>query len=496
MNGHRLGDAASQWWNRRMVLGGVGASIGSVWLGGCGISSKPETDNAHQQSTGQPDSVLVNVRNTTVGKISAGFTGLSYEKDSLALRRFSSEHLDFAGLFRRLGSGVLRIGGDSVDQTRWVANGAGRTIGEVAPPDVDGLADFLKSTGWRCLYGVNLATSTPAFAADEVSYVVRALGSSLYGIEIGNECEVYGFSNYPMRNGWDLKRFEALWGQFRAAILQSNPGVMVTGPGAGSNVRRWTVPFAQDLGNHQIGLITQHYYRGDGRKATATVDNLLSPDSDLKAELSVLNSCAERLGVPFRITETNSFAYGGAPGTSNTYASALWVIDHLFTIALGGGAGANLHGGGDDSDEYYAPIVDHNGVVVDVRPEYYGILLFTLAGNGGLLDTRVSAHQLNVTAYSVRVSKDELRVVIVNKDRTRNIQVSIDCGRSVHSASLLAMRATGLDSTTGVTIQRAAVQRDGTFSPEGTVPLPVADSRITCHVDALNCALISVSIAS
>src|SRR5262249_52307481 len=148
--------------------------------------------------------------------------------------------------------------------------------------------------------------------------------------------------------------------------------------------------------------------------------------SELKVELSQLNACAKRVGVPFRITETNSFYDGGTQGVSDTYTSALWVIDHLFTIALGGGAGANLHGGGDESDEFYAPIRDHDGAVLEVRPEFYGMLVFALAGNGDLLDARVSAHDLNITAYAIEAAKGDLRIVVVNKDRTQSVPVLID----------------------------------------------------------------------
>ena len=53
----------------------------------------------------------------------------------------------------------------------------------------------------------------------------------------------------------------------------------------------------------------------------------------------------------------------------------------------------------------YTPIADSGGAVVEARPEYYGILLFTLAGQGTLYTTSLSGiGSLNITAYAVKTS--------------------------------------------------------------------------------------------
>ena len=54
-----------------------------------------------------------------------------------------------------------------------------------------------------------------------------------------------------------------------------------------------------------------------------------------------------------------------------------------------------------------------------MRPEFYGILLFTLAGQGTLYTTQVSAGALNVTGYAVRTSSGGLNIIVVNKDLTK-----------------------------------------------------------------------------
>jgi hypothetical protein len=310
---------------RRGALGVAGLVMIDALIGGCGGGSAASSAAASSSPSNPqplPSGVLtaatVSVSASEIGTIGAGFAGLSYEKDSMAVPRFTPDNTDLIGMFTRLGPSLLRIGGNSVDKTQWTPNGAGQTSGEVAPADVDALAGFLQASGWTVLYGVNLATSTPAAAAAEVAYAVQSLGANLYGIEIGNEPDLYG-GNYF--SPWTLQDFEQRWEQFRAAIVQAAPTVKLTGPASAGNVATWTVPFGQYVGSGQIILLTQHYYRGNGQSASSTVADLVSPDPNLISELGTLKAGAAAIGVPFRITETNSFYNGGADGVSDSYAS-------------------------------------------------------------------------------------------------------------------------------------------------------------------------------
>ena len=86
--------------------------------------------------------------------------GLSYEKSAMTYPYFHASNRHLIGLFRRLGDGVLRIGGGSVDQIMWTPKATGTHL-QVTPVEIKALAGFLEATGWLCLYGVNFATSTP-----------------------------------------------------------------------------------------------------------------------------------------------------------------------------------------------------------------------------------------------------------------------------------------------------------------------------------------------
>ncbi len=450
---------------------------------------------------------------TSAGSVGPAFAGLSYEKASLYENPylFTASNSNLISLFKLLGPGVLRVGGNSVDRNVWTPGGAGHTAGQIAPSDVSALAAFVKATGWQCLYGVNLggagsspftsgsiiAATTPALAAEEVAYVASQFGSSLLGIEIGNECDLYG-SSYFSGVTWDLPTFEALWSLFRAAIVAQTPGVNVTGPADAINVSTWTVPFGQWATKSNITLLTQHYYRANGQSSSSTAANLVTPDPNLISNLSILNTGAMGIGVPYRMSECNSYNDSGSDGVSDAYCSSLWVVDFLFDCALNGCTGANFHGGG--SGPGYTPIADSGGAVVEARPEYYGVLFFTLAGQGTFYTSSLSGiGSLNITAYAVKTSSG-LNIVIVNKDSAQNLQLSIQLPQSAGSATLLEMTqlssgATGpsLSATSGVTIQGAGVGANGSFTPAAPYTLSASGMQLTCYVPYLSAVLIQTS---
>jgi uncharacterized protein (TIGR03437 family) len=427
----------------------------------------------------------VTVTSTVVGVIGPGFAGLSYEKGQMANPFFSPQNADAIGLFKLIGPSLLRIGGNSVDKTTWTPNGKGRTSGQVAPSDIDALAGFLKATGWQVLYGVNLAQSTPALAAAEVAYAVQSLGSYLYGIEVGNEVDLYHSNGY-FPSTWGFSDYLALWQSFVAAIRQLSPNVPLTGPVAASNVSGYVVPFAKAEGGNVI-LLSDHYYRGNGQSASSTVNLLVSPDTNIVTQAKAMLAVSQSIDVPYRFAETNSFYNGGAPNVSDSYASALWVIDHLFACASNGAQGINLHGGGNSTG--YTPIADSAGVVVAARPELYGVTLFTLAGQGLLLQTTINAGGVNATAYAIQAVNGALSIIINNKDAAQTLNVTLQLPQPAQSVTLMQMTGPALDSTTGITIQASPIQPDGTFSPGPAVRLPTS----AFSVSPLSAALVQVS---
>jgi hypothetical protein len=489
---------------RRQVMQGTVAFAALSLLPGCSSSNSASVTPTNPQPVpaGPLTQASLMVTAAAARSIGPNFAGLSYEKSKLYEPLFTASNSDLIGMFKRLGPSVLRVGGNSVDRNVWTPNGPGQTAGQIAPNDVDSLAAFVKAAGWQCLYGINLGgaatgATTPALAAAEVAYAAQQLGSSLLGIEIGNEPDLYGDAGNYFAGNWSLSLFLTLWGQFREAMLASTPSVPITGPADAINESTWTVPFGETVTKSEITLLTQHYYRANGELPTSTAAYLITPDPTLIANLAILEAGAQTIGVPYRMSECNSFYNGGSSGVSDSYASSLWVIDYLFNCAQGGAVGVNFHGGGDGPG--YTPIADNNGSVVGARPEFYGILLFTLAGQGTLYTTQISAGSLNVTAYAVNTSGG-LNLIVVNKDLTQNLQLTAQLPQSASSATLQAMTqltsgatAPNLSATSGVTIQGASVNPDGTFAPSAAYTLNPSGSQLSCYVPALSAVLIQVA---
>ncbi len=255
---------------RREALQGALAFAATSMAAGCAPSSTstslyapfPTSATPQPSPSGPITNATLTVTATSAGILPSAFAGLSYGKTSLFEHPylFSGSNSNLIQLFKLLGPSVLRIGGNTEDQSVWTANGAGQTVGQIAPADVDALAAFLAATGWQCIYGINLggtgpvpylngstpAVTTAALAADEAAYVYSKLGSSLVGFEIGNEPDQYDTKYYSGAT-WNLSAYESLWSQFRAAIVARTPAAasLLTGPASASHPSTWTVPFGQ-----------------------------------------------------------------------------------------------------------------------------------------------------------------------------------------------------------------------------------------------------------
>jgi hypothetical protein len=484
-------DNSSLMLSRRRLLHGAASLAAFSLLPGCGYTSNVPSGNGPQPPPAPFVQGSLTLMATSVGVIPPRFMGLSYEKLAMTYGYFHPSNHNLIALLRRLGAGVLRLGGGSVDELLWTRNGTG-SHAQITSADIKALAGFLESTGWQCLYGVNLATSTPALAAEEVAVAVSALGANLLGIELGNEPDEYGVPGKFFAGNWTFPDFLDLWNSFRSAILQVAPNVPLTGPatGGGNHITNWTLPFGQTVTASELVLLTQHYYRASAANATSTASFLISPDSQLTGDLAILNAGARQLGIPYRMSECNSLSHGGAPGVSDSYASSLWVIDFLFDTALGGASGVNMHGGG---NSYYTPISDDSGAVIEARPEYYGLLLFTLAGPGSLLQTKLSAGDVDATAYAVRTANGGLNLIVVNKDTLQTLTLTIETNQSIQMATQLTMTGPNLAAISGVTIQGATVNSDGSFAPAIAGTLTSAGTQTTCDIPALCAVLISIT---
>src|SRR5579864_8563587 len=168
------------------------------------------------------------------------FVGLSYEVQQLADPNFfAASNIGLVEQFKALSPrGVLRLGGNTSEFAWWkVAPGSHepehpqtRVVeGEpkpqyyaVTPEAVRNLADFLKATGWTCLYGIGMGTNTPERAAEEAAFVEQTLGASLQYFQIGNEVDLFGRHLRDAKT-WSAKTYLDEWLGLAHAIMARVP---------------------------------------------------------------------------------------------------------------------------------------------------------------------------------------------------------------------------------------------------------------------------------
>jgi hypothetical protein len=238
----------------------------------------------------------------------------------------------------------------------------------------------------------------------------------------------------------------------------------------------WLVSFAQR--EPDAKLLTHHFYAGVATSPDATIDNLLQSNAAFEALLASIGPASQTSGIPYRIDEINSMVLGGKPGVSDTFASALWGLDVMFTLATAGGTGLNLENGLNQFDAIssYSPIVqDTQGNWVP-RPLYYGMLAFALAGQGDLVTSMLGPSSINIKAYATSHSDGTLWVVLINKDLSQTAKVSLGVSGMFGGGNVLRLTAPAVDSTDGVSLGGAAVASNGTWAATATESINVGSA--------------------
>lgn len=411
----------------------------------------------------------------TAARVGSRYSGLSYEKHKLAAPMFTGTNAALIQLFRLLGPAVLRIGANAVDRSSW--EGAVDGLTPILPSQIDALAAFVQATQWQVIYGVNMARNTPADAASEAAYVAARLGPSLLAWEIGNEPDLYRRNDYRP-SSWNYDDYLEEWRALRDAMSQASPGVSFSGPATSFDLARFTLPFVRDEGA-TLAMLTHHYYRADRNDPDSTLALLLQPHLGLLTELSRLvpAAAAEDIAQGVRLAEANSFYNGGVPNVSNAYGTALWVMDFMFICALAGCTGVNIHGGG--SGPGYTPIADRDGLVVEARPELYGMLMFAQAAQGLPMEGTVDADAvINVSAWGVGRDDGGLNAILINKDGSRSVSMDLATGTTATRFDPLWLNGTALPATTGHTLGGVTVGADGSWAPQPQEPMIASDGRL------------------
>jgi hypothetical protein len=430
--------------------------------------SGSQKQNLHQGGLGAAVQVNVYPANPSI-PVSPNFVGFSLESSSTCEFMNVEKHNPVLDqLFRNLGPAVLRYGGTSVDNVYWSRNGTSSCSwnhSTINKSLVNDIFAFAKKVGWKVILDVNLQNGDPASAADEVAYVAGVGGSTLLGIEIGNEPEFYG---------WSYSAYQAKWEAFAARIKAKTPTVPLVGPSITFCCKDFFTPFIHAEGR-KIAVAVGHwypeFYHGTDDYAP-TIGNLLSYSlmSRTVAVMTRVLATAKAQGLPFYLDETNAVAGDPPVAVGHSLAMALWGADYLFTAAEMGAAGIAFSG--DDPGDGTSPL-GFNGTSVAPRALYYGMLLFHYAApNGKMVPTYVISSD-NVTAHSVLNDDGKLRVILINKGQEDDT-VQINTTHSYSTASAIRLTGPSVRATSGFMLGGITTATDGSWTPKTIEPIYVS----------------------
>lgn len=425
--------------------------------------------------------------------IPPSFVGFSIEYPSVARAVGAPGHPNtaFVALMQTLSRAqrrppTIRIGGDSADEAWWRTPEQRRPrqiVTTLSPRWITAFAAAAGPLRAPVIAGLNLARADPANALALARALVRALPRhAVRALEIGNEPDRYTSPRLSPRTD-GIVTVPALLARYHstryardvatyAATLSAGlrlPAPIAIGGFAGG---AWTRVLPSML-RHERGLVGQvsaHIYGLRGcqrRRPAATVRGRLLSDAAVQRLLERLHApllAAQAAHVPLQVTELNSVSCGGIRGVSDSFASALWATDALFTLVHAGAGGVNVHMWNGAS---YAPFTvtpdSGRGARVLARPVLYGILLFALATPypSRLLAVDVPGPPSTIRAWATS-GGGAVRVVVIDRRPTR--------GRVVHvmirhfggaPAALLRLSAPALGARENVTLGRSSIGPDG-----------------------------------
>lgn len=530
-----------------VLLSGSGGRSGSGGGAGGGegaataSSSGSGTATAVAETSGPPDPpapaadpppTTLSVAGQTAGRpIPAGFLGLSIEFQ--AVRTYTGSDPSqvnpvLVALIRNLTPGqppVLRIGGDSTDVSYAPAPGVrppGYLTYRLTPSWMATTAALAKDLGAHMTMGLNLAADEPALAAAEARGYIKAMGrGTIQALEIGNEPNVYSkitvfhtVFGVPVAARAKDFGYPAFRRQFDA-IAAASPQLTLAGPalavgptpGSGS----WVHTMSDFLARQpRVATMTVHRYPlrncyvPPSSPQYPTISHLLSSyaTTGLAASLKRWIGIAHGQHRLLRVDELNSVACRGKEGVSDTFASALWVTDALFSLARVGVDGINMHTLPDSAYELFAFSRRGGRWHGQVRPVYYGLQLFAQAAPPGarLLNLARRTTDGTLSTWATQTPDRTVRVVLINKSPSdgRSVTIRLPPG-SASTATVERMRAPSVQSTSGVTLGGRSY---GAATYSGRLPAPLvtrvqaARGKVTLSVPRASAALVTIRAAS
>jgi hypothetical protein len=401
---------------------------------------------------------------------------------------------------------------NGVPVLRPAASPATPTSSNISAKFLAALILLKRATNAPLIVTIGLSTYNPTYAANVAASVTGAIGNGKeIEFELGNEPDQlvhqgdrsssYTFSDY-------LQEYEG----YEAAVSPYIPGRFAAGMASGST--SWDS--ANDAAflaaqSGTLGTITSHEYPLSACDGTSSINiaHLLSDNisNAFLRRFQPIVAAAAPYGIPVRAGEMNSVSCSGLSGVSNTFASSLWLLDSLFELQESGASGMNLYTGSTTSGTPDLPYNGFyvNGTQVQVRPVYYGMLMFAEAiqhSAGQIPVTTTRTGTQNVKIWGTEDRDHVARIIIIEKDLDDSSQtVAINLGSHVSAIGQLVRLQTtssaGLSATDQVYLHGQTFDEttDGHLvgKPVTSPVLPV-DGKYTVDVPDGSAAMLTVRL--
>jgi hypothetical protein len=413
----------------------------------------------------------VTVTATPSGRpVAHGFLGISTQYKALEAYTGSDPGAIDPAFVHLLGdiapgqSPVLRIGGESADWSWYpVAH-------EKRPPGVN----YTITNKWlqvarataqdlraKLILDINLEAGSRPDAVGEANAMLKRIGRrNILAMEIGNEPELYHhFAWYHTPAGvpvagrpasWSLPEYRAQFSQFAHAM----PQVPIAGPVSGLGI--WLQSLGAFLHDEpSVGLTTIHAYplKHCAAGHHVTIPELLSSASSagFVREVAPYVNISHADGKPIRIDEVNAITCGGTAGVSNSFASALWVLNTMFGLAHTGVDGVNFNTVPHSINSILNPVFARDSPAIAVQPEWYAMMMFAQAAPPGSQIMHLQA-QLppGLEAWATRTPSGTIHVVLINKNPHGSEPVTLNVPAAAGPATLERLQGHGLASTRDV----------------------------------------------
>jgi hypothetical protein len=244
-----------------------------------------------------------------------------------------------------------------------------------------------------------------------------------------------------------------------------------------------------------VTMLSHHYYwGGPPASPNANIERLLKPAA-VASKAALTREAADKMHLPYRMTEGNTIYQGGKPGLSDVYASALWGAGYLFELMSLGYAGVNLHGGSGHAQAvsvggslrgellmkdpnaphpkpFYTPIANEGtlaGSGVDgklnskyvLEPVGYGMKFASRFAGTTLLPIDFNPGSINAVAYAARRTDSKVIIAILNKDATQDLTLTTPAATVIEVLSGPALDHTETHLTPGGKSIKTSKAADG-----------------------------------